>query len=109
MLFGPAWPLPALSSKRFVPVAVLLTVVAAAGCVGSIPDPEPEMPDPGDGTQPGPPGQTGSAPGDTTVPVGACKAEPPPARIWRLSDQQYRNVVGELLPGVDVPEITTPG
>jgi hypothetical protein len=32
-----------------------------------------------------------------------------PARIWRLSDEQYSAVVADLLPGVPVPTVTTPG
>ena len=32
-----------------------------------------------------------------------------PARIWRLSDEQYSAVVADLLPGVPVPGVTTPG
>ena len=30
-------------------------------------------------------------------------------RIWRLSDEQYKNVVTDLLPAVEVPAVTTPG
>jgi hypothetical protein len=30
-------------------------------------------------------------------------------RIWRMSDEEYKNVVTSLLPGVAVPEVTTPG
>jgi hypothetical protein len=32
-----------------------------------------------------------------------------PARVWRLSDQQYATAVKDLVPGVAVPTIQTPG
>jgi hypothetical protein len=32
-----------------------------------------------------------------------------PARLWRLSDEQYAAAITDLLPGVAVPEILTPG
>jgi Protein of unknown function (DUF1592)/Protein of unknown function (DUF1588)/Protein of unknown function (DUF1595)/Protein of unknown function (DUF1585) len=40
--------------------------------------------------------------------AGSC-APTTPKRIWRLSDEQYANAVSDLLPGVSVPAITTPG
>jgi hypothetical protein len=45
-------------------------------------------------------------------PVGepACDStEFTPARVWRLSDQQYVTAVKDLIPGVNVPNIQTPG
>jgi hypothetical protein len=41
-------------------------------------------------------------------PNGTCAPATTP-RIWRLSDEQYKNVVSDLLPGVTVPPVTTPG
>jgi hypothetical protein len=71
-------------------------IVLSAGCTGSISG--------GDGMVPP------SATGDPARPVpAACERDPTPARIWRLSDEEYRRAVGDLLPGVTVPEVSTPG
>jgi hypothetical protein len=109
MLFGLATPLVAArNSQRF---AVALAAIAVTGCVGSVGDADHAAP----GDQPGAPdpagpGPASGPPGSAPEPVAsACKAAPPPARIWRISDQQYRVAVGDLLPGLDIPEITTPG
>ena len=75
-------------------------IVLGAGCVGSIPSagdqraPVPGAHGPGDPSRGGPP---------------ACAGEATPARIWRLSDQDYRRAVADLLPGVTIPEVSTPG
>jgi hypothetical protein len=34
---------------------------------------------------------------------------PVPTRIWKLSDSQYQRAIADLLPGVTVPAIQTPG
>ena len=39
---------------------------------------------------------------------GTCGPSTAP-RIWRLSDEQFVNAVSDLLPGVTVPAVTTPG
>jgi hypothetical protein len=72
---------------------------------------------PGNGGPPGngtPGGNNGSSP-PILPPVmpGAMACEPSnqftPARIWRLSDTQYSQAVKDLIPGVPVPNISTPG
>jgi hypothetical protein len=43
-------------------------------------------------------------------PIGACETkEYTPARVWRISDDQYVAAVKDLVPGVEVPTILTPG
>jgi hypothetical protein len=75
-------------------------VILGASCVGSIPaaagegSAPPSASGPGHSPQSGPP---------------ACGTDVTPARIWRLSDEQYRRAVSDLLPGVSVPEVSTPG
>ncbi|HEV3192051.1 MAG TPA: DUF1592 domain-containing protein, partial [Polyangiaceae bacterium] len=51
-------------------------------------------------------GGTGFASGGTTN--GTCNPSTAP-RIWRLSDEEFVNAVSDLLPGVTVPAVTTPG
>jgi hypothetical protein len=95
---------------------------ALLGCNGTIvgADGTPENPsnsaNPGDPNAPGGPGGPPITPTsvipDVPDPVTgkACTtATFTPARIWRLSDEQYSAVVADLLPGVTVPSVTTPG
>lgn len=56
------------------------------------------------GSSSGAAGGSGSATPDTP---GECN--PVPTRIWKLSDSQYQRAVADLLPGVSVPAIQTPG
>ncbi len=49
----------------------------------------------------------GGAPGGVG-PDGVCTPTTAP-RVWRLSDEQYSNAVKDLLPGITVPAVTTPG
>src|SRR5690242_5706224 len=39
----------------------------------------------------------------------ACGSDSTSARIWRLSDDDYKQAVTDLLPGVTVPDVSTPG
>jgi hypothetical protein len=95
---------------------------ALLGCNGTIvgADGKPETAtNPGNPGAPGSPGTPGGPPitptsviPDVPDPVTgkACTtATFTPARIWRLSDEQYSAVVADLLPGVTVPAVTTPG
>jgi len=75
-------------------------IVLGTGCVGSIPAA-------GDEGRPSP-GQSGPASAPGAVPP-SCGSDSTPARIWRLSDEEYRRAVADLLPGVAVPEVSTPG
>jgi hypothetical protein len=92
-----------LTVSGLVQVCRLASAIAlGAGCVGAIPA--------ADGA--GAPASGGAGP--SSVPRGAppppaCGGELAPARIWRLSDEQYRRAVADLLPGVTVPEVSTPG
>ena len=52
-------------------------------------------------------GGSGGEPGGVG-PNGVCTPGTAP-RIWRLSDEQYANVVKDLLPGAAPPAVTTPG
>jgi Protein of unknown function (DUF1592)/Protein of unknown function (DUF1588)/Protein of unknown function (DUF1595)/Protein of unknown function (DUF1585) len=71
----------------------------------------------GPGAGPGSPGSGGGNPdpGNNAIlppPPGAMNCtskEFTPARVWRLSDDQYVAAVKDLLPGVTVPTILTPG
>lgn len=89
----------------FVALAALANLAGLSGCLGDVgvPPPEEEVTTPADPTED--PNASGALP----PPAAGCKAEALPARIWRLSDEQYRAAVADLLPGVDVPAITTPG
>ena len=70
----------------------------------------------GPGSGPGAPGSNGGN-GEPSNPIlpqppgaAACTSkEFTPARVWRLSDEQYVAAVKDLLPGVAVPTILTPG
>src|SRR3954466_7301945 len=82
--------------------------VLAGACTGSITDPNAASPaSNGRGPAKGGPQQ----PPVVEVPPDqpGCAADPTPARIWRLSDEQYGKAVSDLLPGVKVPPVTTPG
>ena len=89
--------------------AVLGAAALAVGCtadVGKGPN--------GASSGAGPGGGTTSGTGGTSV-VGAGGSAngvcgpTTTTRIWRLSDEEYKNVVTDLLPGANVPEVTTPG
>src|SRR5689334_7311414 len=97
--------------QRRSPCAAALAWLASgalvgAGCVGSVS---------GGGSSgssdPTAPGTSSSGgPGAVTPPPPpACGSDSTPARIWRISDEDYQRAVADLLPGVDVPEISTPG
>ena len=73
------------------------------GCTASIGDPIGS----GSGGPGSGPGGSGG-PGTGSGPGGPCQATTPP-RIWRLSDEQFVNAVSDLLPGVTVPAVATPG
>jgi hypothetical protein len=53
-------------------------------------------------------GPNGSGAGNGVAPP-ACGTDSTAARIWRLSDEDYSRAVADLLPGVTVPEVSTPG
>ena len=70
----------------------------------------------GVGTPAGSNGTAGSGPNNGTAGAGFGGGGPnevcgpsTTTRIWRISDEQYKTVVTDLLPGVTVPEVTTPG
>ena len=67
----------------------------------------------GPGTAPGSNGgniDPGNNPNLPTPPGAACSSkEFTPARVWRVSDEQYVAAVKDLLPGVTVATILTPG
>ena len=55
-------------------------------------------------------GSTPPIPEILPEPVEACESkEFTPARVWRLSDDQFMNAISDLLPGSTVPTILTPG
>jgi hypothetical protein len=93
----------------------LLSVSLSFSCTGSIVDDptgaQPPSKGGGGPSRPGP-GGGGTGPEILPPPVGepACDStEFTPARVWRLSDQQYAAAVKDLVPGVMVPTIQTPG
>src|SRR5438105_984200 len=89
-------------------VRALLLAAATAGCIGSVSDP---LGSSGSGAPPpGKPGAVGPGVLPTTPdPVGCTSQAPLASRIWKLGDDQWANAVADLLPGVTVPEIATPG
>lgn len=52
-----------------------------------------------------------TAAGAPSAPIGPGSAacEPLPGRLWRLGDDQYGQAVSDLLPGVQIPALATPG
>jgi hypothetical protein len=110
-----------------------LVAGAAAACTGAIGEGGSDRPagktpanpgtnpgrggsDPGSGGPGGPGGAGGTgitpgAGGASTLPgTKPCASTSfTPTRIWRLSDEQYAAAVSDLLPGITVPEISTPG
>ena len=93
-------------------VLALAGVVSVVGCLGQVDSGKPgapsTSPDPG-GLPPGVPPPSGQPSSPANVNPQTCSQALPGTRIWRLSDEQYRTAVGDLLPGVTAPEITTPG
>jgi hypothetical protein len=87
-------PLTVLALAGFAQLAA--AIVSTGGCTGSIAG--------GEDTSATRSGGSGPA----SVPA-ACERDTTPGRIWRLSDEEYRRAVGDLLPGVKVPEVSTPG
>jgi hypothetical protein len=88
----------------------IVAAIGCLGCVGDVHEANPGAPGEGTSADPGAPGGGGSASmGALPSATPECSGALPAARIWRLSDQQYRSAVADLLPGVEVPEITTPG
>lgn len=88
--------------RRFGSLVVCLT----AACTGTIAPAEDPV-SPGGGAT----GSTGTS-GRDPAPAAAedCRESVLPARrIWRLNDRQVRKAVADLLPGVKVPAIATPG
>jgi hypothetical protein len=90
--------------------------VAALGCTGNIQGTS-NGPDPGGpgGGRPEPSGG-GNLGGTNILPAATgadgkpCLTETfTPTRLWRISDDQFRNAVADLLPGVEVPDVATPG
>src|SRR5204863_1794722 len=77
--------------------ATLLVV----GCIGSINSEHDPAPVPA--------GNGGGHGAGKAAPAPACGGDATAARIWRLSDEDYRRAVADLLPGVAVPEVSTPG
>ena len=101
---------------------VLVLCWTIAGCTGAIESPNPRGSDPnawqGDAPVVGVPGAGGQGaaggsgtPGPAADPCApaAVAASAAETRIWRLNDVQYRKAVSDLLPGVTVPALTTPG
>ena len=65
---------------------------------------------PGGGSPGGPGGSVGSGPAILPPSVDNCETtEFTPARVWRLTDDQFVAAVKDLLPGANVPTILTPG
>ena len=100
----------------------LLCFCFLAACTGTVIDgPGGRSPTGGGET---PTGAGGSGPGDSTPGGGGATMLPPvvnpetgkpcettsftPARVWRLSDEQYVNAVNDLL-GIRPPDISTTG
>jgi hypothetical protein len=84
-------------------------IIGVSGTEGSRTRPSPSDQEPGvgpdDSTPPTDPGILPLPPGGA-----ACETKQfTPARVWRLSDDQYVAAVRDLLPGVTVPTILTPG
>src|SRR5262245_612547 len=99
-LVSPRGRIPLTVSGRANLARLASAIVFGAGCVGSIPNA---------GDQPvAPPGPRGSS-GPSATPPAACGGDVTPARIWRLTDEEYQRAVADLLPGVMVPEVSTPG
>jgi hypothetical protein len=101
MFVALATPLPPTSpTPGPVRAAVLTALLLGAGCVGEISG-DTGGPRRNDAPASGPPA------GGTVAPP--CGGDATEARIWRLSDEDYRRAVADLLPGVTVPEVSTPG
>src|SRR5262245_37123628 len=97
-------------------VVAVLTIGLLQGCVGDVLDSahsqshRPRNPDDPGGSPQVPPGGVGLAPpppGSGEQPCTPTVATP--ARLWRLSDDQFAHAIADLLPGVVAPEISTPG
>jgi Protein of unknown function (DUF1592)/Protein of unknown function (DUF1588)/Protein of unknown function (DUF1595)/Protein of unknown function (DUF1585) len=82
-----------------------LCLLLAAGCVGDIGDGE------GDSTGVGPGGTVGPDGVDPTIgATDACSgATLVPARVRKITDEQYARLVTDLLPGVMPDKVATPG
>jgi hypothetical protein len=104
------------SRRRPLGLVTVAIGFAIAGCNGTII----ELGGTGNGSgQPGDPNNPSGPPLNPTSTIPevvdpgtgkACTTDKfTPARVWRLSDEQYSAVVADLLPGVPVPTITTPG
>ena len=99
------WKHPVGRKSLRTPGGALLLVLALASCTGEIGG-RPGAP----GASPTIPGAPGGPPAGSLGPSGACAGGAlTPARLWRLSDEQYASAVSDLLPGVTVPDVTTPG
>jgi len=92
-------------------VCGLLSVGLTLSCTGAImDDPTGAEPRGGRGPNSGGGGVTGPEILPPVVGEPACESTQfTPARVWRLSDEQYVTAVKDLIPGVTVPTIQTPG
>src|SRR5688500_696417 len=85
----------------------VLSVGLTLSCTGNIMDDV--------GTEPGQTrGPRGTNPVNNILPPAqgpnACESKQfTPARVWRISDEQYVAAVKDLVPGMEVPTILTPG
>jgi hypothetical protein len=93
-------------SRGFAASSLSLCLLLAAGCAGDIGD------NLGDSTGEGPGGTVG--PGGVTDPTigatDACSgATLVPARVRKVTDEQYARLITDLLPGVTPDKVATPG
>jgi hypothetical protein len=94
--------------------ALAAAMGSTLACVGTVGDPLEQPGEPPGGPANGgePPPGSAPPPGPGTPGAGdpsACAGDLLAPRIWRLSDEQYGHAVADLLPGVTVPPVSTPG
>jgi hypothetical protein len=91
-------PVPSSGFVRVLSLAISFPLIV--GCVGDIAQQS-------GNDRPGAP-TSGGAPTTSSGAPAACAGDTP-ARIWRLSDDDYHRAVVDLFPGIAAPEISTPG
>jgi hypothetical protein len=115
MFAAPGLRQPHVRSSCAAALVAAATLGSTFGCVGTVGQPlapgTEGMPTPGGpgGGEPSAPTGPGGPPAPGAPNTAACAGDLIGARVWRLSDEQYAHAVADLLPGVTVPPVSTPG